>query len=265
MNGYKVLGAVAIGLILPLFFIKSFAADVTVPDDLPALIERSKPSVVLLGTYSETDSPRFTFRGSGFVVADGNHAVTNAHVLPEAVTGSGDRRLTVQIRRSASDWTARSAEVVVLDKAHDLALLRFNGVPAPALPLASGAAREGTAIALMGFPLGGALGFSTVTHRGIIAAITAIALPLPTTQGLNERAVRQLRDGAFSILQLDATAYPGNSGGPVLDIRSGEVVGVINMVLVRGSKETALRQPSGITYAIPVEHVERLLSGISQR
>ncbi|MGS0755231.1 S1C family serine protease [Roseateles sp. GG27B] len=266
MNEYQALRTTVFTLIFMLCFTNGAVGDVHSAGDVPELVERSKPSVVLVGTYAETDSPRFTFRGSGFVVADGNYAVTNAHVLPEFVAGADERRLILQVRRGASDWSARSAEVLSLDKSHDLALLRFDGPPAPSLKLAAvGTAREGAAIVLMGFPLGGALGFSTVTHRGIIAAITSIALPPPSAQALNERAIRQLRDGAFNILQLDATAYPGNSGGPVFDVASGEVVGVINMVLIKGSKETALSQPSGITYAIPVEHVEQLLGRSGQR
>jgi serine protease Do len=112
----------------------------------------------------------------------------------------------------------------------------------------------------MGFPIGGALGFTPVTHRGIVASVTAIALPAPTAQSLNPQAVNRLRQGSFDIYQLDATAYPGNSGGPVLDAGGGQVIGVINMVLVRGSKETALSQPTGISYAIPVRFVTELLN-----
>ncbi len=261
MTLHSVLRVALLGLMLLPAALTSYAAgNGREWGELPALVERSRPSVILVGTYAETDSPRFGFRGSGFVFADGNLAVTNAHVLPEPLAGTRERRLVVQIRQGQNAWTVRSAEILALDRMHDLALLRFEGAPAPALKLAAaGSAKEGAAIALMGFPLGGALGFSTVTHRGIIAAITAIALPTPSAQGLNERAIRQLREGAFDILQLDATAYPGNSGGPVFDVESGEVVGVVNMVLIKGSKETALSQPSGITYAIPAQYVEQLL------
>jgi len=57
--------------------------------------------------------------------------------------------------------------------------------------------------------------------------------------------------GSFDIFQLDATAYPGNSGSPLFDVDTGEVIGVISMVLIKGTKESALSQPSGITYAVP--------------
>ena len=73
------------------------------------------------------------------------------------------------------------------------------------------------------------------------------------------RAVAQLRQGPIEAYQLDATAYPGNSGGPVLDARTGSVLGVVNMVLVRGTRESALSHPTGITYAIPVRFVNELI------
>lgn len=231
--------------------------------DVAALIVRAKPSVLLVGAYAETDSPRFTFSGSGFAVAGGNHLITNAHVLNVL---AGDRQLTVQVRQGDGSWSPRKARVVTLDRAHDLALLAFDG-PA-ALPLkvsADGPAKEGTPIILMGFPIGGALGFSTVTHKGMVSAVTAIALPPPTAQSLSLRAIRQLREGTFDILQLDATAYPGNSGGPVLDQETGDVVGIVNATFVKGGREGALSHPSGISYAIPSQYAARLIAELPAR
>ena len=227
---------------------------------LEELIAASKPSVVAVGTYSPTASPRFGFRGTGFVVGDGNLVITNAHVLPaELPTGAGS--LAIKPPGQADEVQARSARVIGLDRAHDLALLRFEGDALPALAVAeAGQAREGMAVALIGFPIGGVLGYTPVTHRGIIASITSIVLPAATAQSLDPRAIRQLRQGSFDIFQLDATAYPGNSGSPVLNIASGQVIAVINMVLVRGSKESALRYPTGISYAIPARFVRELMA-----
>lgn len=230
--------------------------------DYVRLIERSKPSVVLVGTFGETDSPRFGFSGTGFVVGDGNLVVTNAHVLPPParLDGSG-RRVVVQIPVSRGQWSMRSCSVLTVDRTRDLALLRFDGPAAPALMLAPAEeVREGLQVAFMGFPIGNALGFAPVTHRGMISSIVPIAQPQAGAQGLNDASIRRLREGTFDVLQLDGTAYPGNSGGPVLDVDTGRVVGVINMVLVKGSKESALSHPSGISYAIPSSAVNRLLT-----
>jgi S1-C subfamily serine protease len=63
----------------------------------------------------------------------------------------------------------------------------------------------------------------------------------------------------FEAFQLDATAYPGNSGSPVFELSTGTVIGVINSVLVKETRETMLSTPSGITYAIPAEYIRPLL------
>ena len=66
----------------------------------------------------------------------------------------------------------------------------------------------------------------------------------------------------FFLYQMDATAYPGNSGSPVYDQKSGKVVAVINKVFVKRTKESVLSDPSGITYAIPVRYLQNMLSTI---
>jgi serine protease Do len=170
--------------------------------------------------------------------------------------------VVVPTQAGGSATAGRGATLLGRDREHDLALLRIDGPPLPALPLADEPrTREGAAVAIIGFPIGGALGFTPVTHRGIVSSITAIALPAPGAQSLNSQAINRLRQGSFDIYQLDATAYPGNSGGPVLELESGKVIAVINMVLVKGSKETAISHPSGISYAIPVRFVNDLLKG----
>jgi S1-C subfamily serine protease len=228
--------------------------------DLADTIVRLKPSVVLVGTYEATDSPRFTFRGSGFVVGAGNTAITNAHVLPDpGAANTGSKQLMVRTWTAPNKWSERPAKLISVDRPHDLALLGFDGPVVNPVKLSSVPLREGSSIAFMGFPIGGALGFSHVTHRATISALTSVALPAPSSANLNSRNITQLRAGAFNLMQLDGTAYPGNSGGPAFDTETGEVVGVINMVLLKGTKESAMAQPSGISYAIPVEAVSRLL------
>ena len=239
-----------------------FAVAASAADALPALIAKLKPSIMAVGFYQETQSPRFGFSGTGFVVGDGNLLVTNAHVLARTLEdGSVQSSLVAYTPGTSGQDSLRRLKVIEVDKAHDLALLRFEGGTMPVLALeATQVAREGQAVAFLGFPLGSNLGLSPVTHRGIISAITSVALPSPSARQLDSRAIKALKDGAFELLQLDATAYPGNSGGPLFDAESGAVVGVVNMVALKGTRESALTHPSGISYAIPVEHVLRLLA-----
>ena len=226
------------------------------------IMARAKPSIVAVGTLRATDSPRFQFRGTGFAVGDGTRVVTCAHVLPEAGSDAALAPLAVLLPRGPDGAAARQASVESVDRAHDIAVLKIEGAALPALALGDAAAlQEGAAVALIGFPVGGALGFAPVIHRGIVSAVTPMVLPTAAARQLDERAIRALRGAAFDIYQLDAVAYPGNSGGPLFDADSGRVVGVVNMGLVKANRETALSQPSGITYAIPVRHALALLEG----
>ncbi len=228
--------------------------------DLVEVVSRIKPAVLIVGTFKSTDSPRFRLRGTGFVVGDGNLAVTNAHVLPDATENVADMAIVVQVRLADRELQMRRAVVLEVDRLHDLALLRFDGAAIATLAIRdSDTVREGQSIAFIGFPIGGALGFSPVTHRGMISSITPAAMPAPTARLLNETTIRGARAGSFDIFQLDATAYPGNSGGPLFDTETGELLGVVNMVFIKGTRESALSQPSGISYAIPSKFVAQLL------
>lgn len=229
--------------------------------DMHAAIEHIKPSIVMVGIYNKTGAPQFSLRGTGFIVGDGRTVATNAHVVAD-LSLTGDAVLVV--RASTPVGRARPARVVTMDRSHDLALLTIDGSVLPALLLQdSDSVREGQSIGFTGFPIGGALGFSPVTHRGMVSAVTPIALPSGNAQQLKGNLLHQLREGSFNIFQLDATAYPGNSGGPMFDPETGQVVGVISMVLVKAVKEAALSQPSGISYAVPSNYLRSLLA--SQR
>jgi S1-C subfamily serine protease len=227
---------------------------------LVEVVEAVKPSVLAVGSYNALKNPRFNFHGTGFVAAEGNLVITNAHVIPSGAAVDLDSRLMVLLPRPKEAPEFRAATVVTTDPLHDLALLRIEGSALPVLKLGdSNAVRDGQAVALIGFPVAGVLGFAPVTHRGIVASVTSVALPAPTSRQLDERAIRRLREGPFAMFQLDATAYPGNSGGPLFDPESGVVLGVISGGVLKATKESALSMPSGITYAIPARYVGELL------
>lgn len=247
-------------IVRQLFNFGLFFLSTVVGAELSSTIEKIKPSIVAVGTFKATQSPQFAFRGTGFVINSSNEVVTNSHVLPDS-TQLDSPELAVLVRGPQERIAIRRAQVVRKEPAHDLAIIRVEGPPLPALEIGdSNNVREGQAIAFTGFPIGGALGFTPVTHRGIIAAKTPIALPGGNARQLNDKLIQQLKRGSFEIFQLDATAYPGNSGSPLYDPETGTVIGVINMVFVKGSKEAAITNPSGITYAIPVLHLKALLS-----
>lgn len=224
-------------------------------------VARVKRSVVAVGTFERSRAPPFQFRGSGFVVADGRIIVTNAHVLPGVVDAARNESLAILMPGGdANEAQVREVQRISLDPGSDLALLRLGGSPMPALKLGdSERVREGQEILMTGFPLGAVLGPFPATHRGMIAAVTPIAIPQNRAAELQPALVHRLTTGSFPVFQLDATAYPGNSGSPIYDPLTGDVMGIVNMVFVKGTKESALSQPSGITYAVPASHIAALL------
>lgn len=228
---------------------------------LPEQVERVKASVVAVGTFSPTRNPRFSFRGTGFAVGDGTLVATNAHVVPDTLKSEERETISIALRTIAGRAPeVRTATLAGLDRDHDLALLRISGSPLPALRIGdSSAIREGEAVAFTGFPIGSVLGLYPVTHRGIVSSVTPIVIPSATSRQLDEKIIRRVQSGAFEVFQLDATAYPGNSGSPVYLIDSDSVVGTINMVFVKGTKEAALTNPSGISFAIPSKYLNDLI------
>jgi len=226
---------------------------------LPDTIDRIRGSVVAVGSYQQTRRPPAAFRGTGFAVADGNLVVTNYHVLPTLLDHENKEQLAV-FTGQGGKTRVRGAKVVAEDPLHDLVILRVSGPPLPAIALGDdNKRREGEEIAFTGYPLGMVLGLHAVTHRGIISAITPIAIPQNNAKQLTARLIKAMRN-PYKVLQLDAVAYPGNSGSPVYDQATGKLVGVINSVLVKDSKESALSTPTGITYAIPLKYLRPLLA-----
>lgn len=230
-------------------------------DNTVSTIERVKGSVVAVGTFARTRVPAFQFRATGFAVGDGSLIATNVHALPATLDSEQRETLAVLIPAPGHDPQLRDARELAVDTGTDLALLKITGPPLPALKLGGfDNVREGQSVLFTGFPIGSVLGIFAATHRGMVAAITPIAIPPAMAAQLDARVVHRLTTGSFPVLQLDATAYPGNSGSPVYDPETGDVLGIINMVFVKGTKETVLTQPSGITYAIPATHLQALLA-----
>jgi serine protease Do len=253
VSRYRLIAALAILLGAP-------AAGSAQSDNVSA-IEQVKPSIVAVGTFERLRNPEFQFRGTGFAVGDGSLIATNEHVVSAILDSEHDESLAIAVRLSDNSAQIRKARKVASEPSADLVLLKVDGPPLPALKLGdSDKVREGEIYLFTGFPIGTVLGLIPATNRAMISAITPIALPAARANELNARTIRRLSAGAFRVFQLDGTAYPGNSGSPVYDPRTGEVFGIVNMVFVKGTKEAALTNPSGISYAIPADKLSDLLA-----
>lgn len=242
-------------IFLSLFWLNILPASAA---DHSSIIAKVKPSVVALGNYQPLRQPAVRFIGTGFVVADGRHIITNAHNIPEFLDPDKNESLVV-IVPGEDRKKVRIATLVKQDKQHDVALVRFSDSALPALSLGNGAeVKEGQEYLLSGFPIGSALGYHVVTHKAMVSAITPAVQPVNNSRQLNPRLIKRMMTG-YEVFQLDAIAYPGSSGSPVYSTEIGEVIGVLNSVFVKDTKESVLENPSGISYAIPVFYAHKLL------
>ena len=220
-------------------------------------IRKVKPAIVAIGVHDPLGSPRIRLTGTGFVVADGKKVVTNYHVIAPVLSSTGNQSYVV-LSGTGSAIKMHSITKTKTAPAYDLAVLSIeNALPTVRLADAEMAV-EGTEVAFTGFPITQVLGLYPATHRGIISAITPIATPADNSTQLQAAALRRLQQ-PYMVYQLDATAYPGNSGSPLYDTASARVIGIINMVHVKSTREAVLSDPSAISYAIPIQFLLPLL------
>lgn len=184
------------------------AATVNAQRDLRDLVASCEPSVVRIDTF---DGSQRVGTGSGFVVHEDGHVLTNLHVLESA------RSASVHFPDGQSTPVKG---VLAVASQKDLALIKIDRPKQRLKPLALAAAlpEKGEAVVAFGAPLG--LSF-TVTE-GIVSA-------LRTGAELDEALGPGFREHGFSpqvrLIQTSAPISPGNSGGPLVTL-SGEVVGI---------------------------------------
>jgi S1-C subfamily serine protease len=220
------------------------------------VIAKVKPSVVGIGLYDAMGVQTHQLRGSGFVFGDGTLVATNYHVISQKLD---PKKVQYHIVFSGTGRQPKihKAEIIAKDLEHDLAILKLSTALTPIKLAASNYVDDGTEVLLTGFPIGAVLGLYPATHRGIVAATTPDVIPTAHSSRLSIQMLDRL-EKKFMIYQLDITAYPGNSGSPLYAADSGEVIGILNKVFVKESKETVLEKPSGISYAIPVKYLIEL-------
>lgn len=226
-------------------------------EQLVNTIVKVKPAIVGVGIYQANARPQSRLHGTGFVIGNGQYIVTNYHVVAIDVNAEQKQKRVIFVGFGKKS-EVREIEIVAYSKQHDIAILKHHGAKLPALHLAKNQfIAEGESIAFTGFPIGAVLGLYPVTHRGIIASVTPIVIPARASTELSPSMIKSLKN-PYLVYQLDATAYPGNSGSPVYLQSNGNVVAVINKVFVQQTKESAITHPSGITYAIPVKYLIEL-------
>jgi S1-C subfamily serine protease len=164
--------------------------------------------------------------GSGFVYDMKGHIVTNHHVI----AGSN----TIQV--TFLDGNITSATVVGMDIYSDLAIIKVNPEVTTLTPVVLGSSSEltvGAPVAAMGNPFG----LSDTLTVGIVSSLER------TMEATGGYVI-------IDIIQIDAAVNPGNSGGPLVNLK-GQVVGVNTAI------ESSTGSFLGIGFAIPSDTVKR--------
>lgn len=237
-------------------FVLTLITSLAKASSLSDVVAKVKPSVVGVGLYDAMAAQTHQLRGTGFAFGDGSLIATNHHVVSIVLDPKIVQYLIVFAGQGAHPAIYR-AEIVAKDIEHDIAILKI-AANLPALRLADDSVvADGSEVLLTGFPIGAILGLYPATHRGIIAAFTPDVIPSMNSTQLSNRILNRL-DKPSMIYQLDITAYPGNSGSPLYNAQNGDVIGILNKVFVKETKESVIEKPSGISYAIPVKYLRRL-------
>lgn len=178
-------------------------------------------------------APRAPYRGqqsnlgSGVVVSDQGHVMTNHHVVREAD----------EIEVALADGRTAGAAVVGVDRDTDLAVLRIQ---LPELPSVAFGDSERLEVGDLVFAIGNPFGVGQTVTMGIVGAL-----------GRQHLGINNFED----FIQTDAAINPGNSGGALIDA-SGRLVGINTAIYSRTGAS------HGIGFAVPVHVAQKVLDAI---
>jgi S1-C subfamily serine protease len=177
-----------------------------------------------------------TATGSGFVIDDEGHVLTNNHVI------EGAGKVTVKLGDSE---TAYKAEVVGTDPGTDIALLKVDAPSKEFHPLTLGRSSDlevGDPVVAIGNPFG----LDRTVTSGIVSAL--------------QRDIQAPNGFSIShVIQTDAAINPGNSGGPLIDAE-GAVVGINSQIATGGGGNGNV----GIGFAIPIDTIRANLEQLKE-
>jgi len=170
--------------------------------------------------------------GSGFVISADGYIVTNAHVIENAEV--------IHVR--FTDKREMKAKVIGADKRSDVALVKVEATNLPFLRLGdSNSTRVGEWVLAIGSPFG----FANSVTAGILSAKSR-DLPADSTAS-----------DAVPFLQTDVAVNPGNSGGPLFNLK-GEVIGINSQIFSRTGSY------AGISFAIPVDYAANVIDQLKK-
>jgi len=201
----------------------------TPPSAAARAAEAISPSVVRVVGYGRGKNGKEEVErgvGTGVVIVDKGVILTNLHVV------AGSDRIAITFH----DGLETTASITGAQPENDLAVLQAHKVPDDlfAAPLRSTQdLRPGDHVVAVGFPFG----IGPSASAGVVSGLQR--------EFTSPEGKRQLSN----LIQFDAAANPGNSGGPLVTL-DGEVVGIVTAIL----NPTPARTFIGIGFAVPIEN-----------
>ena len=208
---------------------------------IPDVVDAVSPGVVGILNYQNKtgkSAPVLAGSGSGFVYTENGYIITNQHVIEGAV----------QLKVSLSNGKTVDAKLVGSDLQTDVAVLTIEETGLKALPIGdSSHARVGEFVLAIGDPISADELSGSVTF-GIVSALS-----------------REINIEGFvnEYLQTDAAVNPGNSGGPLINLR-GEVIGVTSAKYTSAGVDEYGQNISseGIGFALPINNVTEMAQSL---
>ena len=199
----------------------------SLPSAAARAAEKVRPAVVRVVSYTRNQQGEEIEHGvgTGVVITDKGVILTNLHVVQRAQV----------VRLVFADGSESGAQVTGVQAEHDLAVLQAHTIPDDlhaATLRGTGDLVPGDQVVAVGFPFG----IGPSTSAGVISGL-----------GRSFRAPEGEND-INNLIQFDAAANPGNSGGPLVTM-DGEVVGIVTGIL----NPTDHRTFVGIGFAVPIE------------
>lgn len=189
------------------------------------------------GTSSNTANPTQVGAGTGFIVSEQGHIITNRHVV-----NVENASYTVVF----NDGKTVEAEILDKDRVLDIAVLQVQVEDRELIPLQIGDSnniRVGQTVLAIGNSLGR---FGNSVSRGIVSGLNRNVLATDGRGGTTEML--------NNVIQTDASINPGNSGGPLLDVL-GNVIGV----------NVARAEADNVAFAIPINDVKIILESVIEK
>lgn len=172
-------------------------------------------------------------QGSGVIVSEEGHIVTNYHVI------QGQR----EIRITLSTGKQYPATLIGQDQQLDVAVLKIDAKGEKFRPLKFGDSSQ-VQVCQIVFAIGNPFGFGESVTRGIISAVE-----------------RSISDTQRDLFQTDAAINPGNSGGPLINVQ-GEIIGINSSIYTPDRANPGFQ---GVGFSIPSNDVKEALTGILER